>query len=308
MRIITLGTGAGRPTLRRASSATGLEYQGHTFLFDCGEGTQIQLMKTPFHWGKLQAIFISHLHGDHVNGLPGLLGTLSLSDRQEPLTVFGPVGLKKLLQVHQDCQTLGLRFELTIHEIETPQSLMQNGDYEIDTLPLDHVIPCWGYRFRESPLPGRFDAAKAQAAGIPPGPLRAELVAGRDITMPDGRSFASSDFVGPRRSGRSFVHCLDTKPCEAAVTLARDTDLLLYEATFCGEGGERAHEWGHSTARDGAEIAKAAGVGELVLTHISQRYGDPRELLSEAETVFPKVRVASDLDIFEVRHRETPEE
>lgn len=301
MRIITLGTGAGRPTLRRAASATGLEYLGHTFLFDCGEGTQLQLMKTPFHWGKLQAIFISHLHGDHVNGLPGLLGTLSLSDRRDSLTVFGPVGLKQLMQVHRDCQSMGLRYPLRIVEIETAGILWQGEGYEIRTQALDHVVPCWGYRFQEEKLPGKFDAAKAQRAGIPSGPLRGQLVAGEDIVLADGRKFMSKDFVGPPRPGRSFVHCLDTQPCASAVELSRDATLLLYEATFCQEGGERAHEWGHSTARDGAQVAQEAGVGELILTHISQRYGDNKKILAEAQEVFPRVQVAEDLEVFEVQ-------
>ncbi len=304
MRIITLGTGAGRPTLKRGSSATGLEYQGDTFLFDCGEGTQIQLMKTPFHWGKLTAIFISHLHGDHVNGLPGLLGTLSLSDRKEALKVFGPVGIKKLLQAHRECQSLGLRFELEVQEIETGQTLLETEQYLVKTLPLDHVVPCWGYVFEEKPVPGRFDALKADQAGVPPGPLRGQLVLGQDVSLPDGREFYSKDFVGPSRPGRSFVHCLDTQPCEAAVELARGADLLLYEATFCESGGEPAHDWGHSTARDAAQVALAAGVGELVMTHISQRYGDPQVLLAEAQEIFPRVRVASDLDVFEIKRQE----
>lgn len=298
MRVITLGTGAGRPTLRRSSSAVGLEYLGETFLFDCGEGTQIQLMKTSFHWGKMSAIFIGHLHGDHVNGLPGLLGTLSLSDRHSPLTVYGPQGLKKFIQVHQDLQAMTLRFPLELVEITEPGILIKNKRYRVEAFPLKHSVTCWGYTFRESQQPGRFDREKADRMGIPVGPLRAQLVHGEIVTLEDGRTFHSQDFVGPPRPGRSVGYCLDTVPCDAAVQLARGVDLLLYESTFSNSEGDVAHQWGHSTAADAANVAKEAGVGQLILTHISQRYGDVGFLLEEARAIFPDTLVASDLDIF----------
>lgn len=303
MRIITLGTGAGRPTLRRGSSATALEYEGEVFLFDCGEGTQIQLMKSSVHWGRVSRIFISHLHGDHVNGLPGLLGTLSLSDRHEPLTVYGPVGLKDLIEVHRKQQDMTLRFELTLQEIQETGVLVENEGYRILTRPLNHVLPCWAYRFEERDRPGRFDVAKAEAEGIPSGPFRAALVRGERITLPDGRSFEPGDFVGPTRAGRVFVHCLDTQPCEEAVEISRGATLLLYEATFSDEVQSDAHRFGHSTAADGARIAKEAGVQDLLLTHISQRYGDPEVLLQEALAIFPQVRIANDLEVFVVRRQ-----
>ena len=301
MRIITLGTGAGRPTLRRGSSATAMEFEGEVFLFDCGEGTQIQLMKSAVHWGRVSRIFISHLHGDHVNGLPGLLGTLSLSDRHEALTVYGPKGLKELIEVHREQQDMTLRFELTLREIETPGLLVENEAYRILTRPLNHVLPCWGYRFEERDRPGRFDVAKAEAEGIPSGPFRAALVRGESVTLPDGRSFESKDFVGPTRSGRVFVHCLDTQPCEEAVELSRGATLLLYEATFSDEVSSDAHRFGHSTAADGARIAKEAGAQNLLLTHISQRYGDSQGLLDEAQAIFPQVKIASDLEVHIIR-------
>jgi ribonuclease Z len=297
MRIITLGTGAGRPTLRRSSSAVALEHEGRTFLFDCGEGTQIQLMKSPLHWGKLQAVFIGHLHGDHVNGLPGLLGTLSLSDRHEPLTVCGPKGLKDFLAVHQKYQSMNLRYPLKVHEIEKAGVLHRGEDFRVETHPLAHSIPCWGYVFHENQLRGHFDGAKAEREGIPSGPLRAQLIEGKTITL-DGKTFRPDQFLGPPRPGKSVAYCLDTKPCEDAVKMAKGVDLLLYEATFCHEHETEAHEWGHSTAADGARIAKQAGVKRLVLTHISQRYSDPEILLQEARAIFPDVCVASDLDVF----------
>lgn len=300
MRVITLGTGAGRPTLKRSASATGLEFEGETFLFDCGEGTQTQLMKSPFKWGKMTAIFIGHLHGDHVNGLPGLLGTLSLSGREEPLKVFGPVGLKQLLQAHRDCQSIGVQYPLEIIEITQSTCLLDGKNYQIHTKPLSHVIPCWGYIFQEKIRPGKFNREKADQEGIPSGPYRAQLVQGSSITLNDGRTFDPQDFVGPPRPGRSFAYCLDTRRSPEAVALAQGVDLLLYEATFSAKDNLDASDWGHSTAADAAHVAVDAGVDTLVLTHISQRYPSPHLLLEEASAIFPKTRMASDLQVFRV--------
>lgn len=300
MRVITLGTGAGRPTLKRSASATGLEFEGETFLFDCGEGTQIQLMKSPFKWGKMTAIFIGHLHGDHVNGLPGLLGTLSLSGREDPLKVFGPVGIKNLLETHRDCQSMGLQYELEVVEITETGCLLKGKNYEVHTMPLSHVIPCWGYVFREQVRPGRFNQEKAEKEGIPFGPYRAQLVQGRSVKLSDGREFHAKDFIGPPRPGRSFAHCLDTRRSPEAIALAKGVDLLLYESTFSAADNMDARDWGHSTAADAALVAKEAGVDTLVLTHISQRYPSPKILLEEAQAIFPKTHIASDLQVFRV--------
>lgn len=303
MRIVTLGTGAGRPTLRRSSSAVGLEFLGETFLFDCGEGTQLQLMKTSFRWGKVSTIFISHLHGDHVNGLPGLLGTLSLSDRENPITIYGPKGLKEFLDVHEKLQAMALRFEMTVKEITEPGVLLSGRHYQVSAQPLQHPVPCWGFRFEEKPRPGRFNGKKAEQEGIPSGPYRAALVQGDSITLADGRTFDSKDFVGPQRPGRIFVYCTDTRPCEEAIKLAQGADLFLYESTFSEEVKENAHRYGHSTAADGAKIAKEAKVQSLVLIHISQRYGEVDQLLAEASGIFTKVRIASDLEFFMINPR-----
>jgi len=300
MRIITLGTGAGRPTLKRSSSAVGLEYEGETFLFDCGEGTQLQLMKTPFKWGKLKAVFIGHLHGDHVNGLPGLLGTLSLSDREAGLQVFGPTGIRRFLNVFMECQGMGLRYPLEVIEIKKPGVIFRGKKYQVESHPLSHSIECWGYRFCENERPGHFDGEKAEREGVPRGPVRTQLIAGEKVTLEDGRVLNPEDFVGPSRPGRTAAYCLDTRPCDGALKLAQGTDLFIYEATFEEKSKEEANDWGHSTAADGARIAKEAGAGHLILTHISQRYLDTSVLLSEAQAIFPRVSIAKDLDIFEI--------
>jgi ribonuclease Z len=193
---------------------------------------------------------------------------------------------------------MNLRYPLNICEIYEAGVIHRGEDFQVETRPLSHSIPCWGYVFRENQLRGHFDGKKAEREGIPSGPLRAQLIAGEIITLEDGRKFQPEDFLGPPRPGRSVAYCLDTKPCEAAVRLAAGVDLLIYEATFGHEHETEAHDWGHSTAEDGAKIAKQAGVKRLVLTHISQRYSDVEGLLNEAREIFPEVSIATDLDIF----------
>ena len=298
MRVITLGTGAGRPTLHRYASATALEYEGEVLLFDCGEGAQLQLMRSPLHWGRLSNIFIGHLHGDHLYGLPGLLGSLSLSERQEPLRVFGPAGLRAYMETLQAIQSLWLRFPLELVEIEAPGRILETPSYEIFTAPLKHVITCWGFRFSEKPRPGIFNEKRAEDLGIPDGPLRGELVQGRSIRLPDGRTVQPQDVVGPRRPGRQFAYCLDTEPCEAVLELAQGADCMVHESTFGKDLQSEANRWGHSTAADAARMAKEAKAKQLVLTHVSSRYTEPEALLNEAATIFENSVIAEDLKVF----------
>ncbi|HEX5033195.1 MAG TPA: ribonuclease Z, partial [bacterium] len=277
------------------ASATALEYEGEVLLFDCGEGTQLQLMRSPLHWGRLSTIFIGHLHGDHLYGLPGLLGTMSLSEREDPLKLFGPVGLKAYLQTLQETQSLWLRFPVELTEIESAGRILETPDYEIFTAPLKHVIPCWGFRFSEKPRPGHFDEAKAEALGIPAGPLRGDLVQGRSIQLPGGRRIQPEEVVGPRRPGRQFAYCLDTQPCETVIELAAGVDCLVHEATFGQDLQSEATRWGHSTAADAARMAQEAGAKNLVLTHLSSRYMRTEVLLEEAQSSFQNSHIAEDL-------------
>jgi ribonuclease Z len=295
MRVLTLGTGAGRPTLQRFASATALEHEGEILLFDCGEGTQIQLMRSPLHWGRLGTIFIGHLHGDHLFGLPGLLGSMSLAEREEPLKLFGPLGLKAYLQTLQSLRSLWLRFPLEVIEIEAPGRILETENYEVFTAPLNHVIPCWGFRFSEKSRPGLFDERKAEELGIPSGPLRRNLVQGQSIQLADGRKIQPEEVVGPRRPGLQFAYCLDTQPCDAVLELAQGCDCLVHEATFGQDMQAEATKWGHSTAADAARMAKEAGVKQLVLTHLSSRYLGSELLLEEARAIFQNSHVAEDL-------------
>lgn len=300
MRILTLGTGAGRPTTQRCTCATALEYQGEAFLFDCGENIQIQLIRSPLKWGKLAAIFISHMHGDHLNGLPGLLGTLSLSERSQGLKIFGPSGMAGYLRMLQSCRVLWINYPLEVVELREAGVILDSPRYRVETAPLDHSIECWGYVFREKDQPGCFDEAKAAQLGIPIGPCRSRLVRGEDIVLDDGRTICAREVVGPPRKGRSVAHCLDTRPCSGSLGLARDVSVLIHEATFSHACQKEANAWGHSTARDAANTALEAGAKALLLTHISQRYLDDRPLLQEAQKLFAATEIARDLGVYEV--------
>ncbi len=300
MRLITLGTGAGRPTIQRLTSASVLEYEGELFLFDCGEGAQVQFMRSPLRWGKLSAIFLSHMHGDHLNGLPGLLGTLSLNDFPHPLKLFGPPGLFQYLEVLKSTKVLWVNFPLEVKEISASGVILETETYRVETAPLNHVIECWGYVFKEKPKPGTFDSEKADRLGIPFGPLRAKLVNGESITLPDGKTISPNEIVGPPKPGKSFAHCLDTKPSRNVEILAQGVDVLLHEATFAEELKKEAHHWGHSTATDAAQAAKSAGAQRLILTHVSQRYQSGDILLKEAGEVFSATELAEDLREFEI--------
>jgi ribonuclease Z len=302
MRVITLGTGAGRPTLQRFTSATALEHEGEVLLFDCGEGAQIQLMRSPLHWGRLSTIFIGHLHGDHLYGLPGLLGTMSLAERQAPLKLFGPVGLKAYLQTLQAVQSLWVRFPMEVVEIEAAGRILETKSYEVFTAPLKHVIPCWGFRFLEKPRPGLFNEKKAVELGIPPGPLRGDLVRGKSVHLADGREIQPEELVGPPRPGLSFAYCLDTQPCDSVLELAQGVDCLVHEATFAKDLQAEAKQWGHSTAGDAASMAKEAGAKKLVLTHLSSRYMGSDVLLQEAKENFENSLLAEDLLTVHLTH------
>jgi ribonuclease Z len=300
MRLITLGTGAGRPSLIRNSSATALEYEGDLLLFDCGEATQHQLMKAEVRWGKLDAVFIGHLHGDHLNGLPGLLGTFSMSERQAPLKVFGPPGIARYVQLLQECKTLWVTFSLEVHEIRQSGVLLETPRYAVTAAPLDHVIECWGFRFQEKDRPGHFDAKRAAQLGVPDGPERARLVKGEAVTLPDGRVIRPEACVGPKIPGRSVAYCCDTKPCASELALTQGADWVVHEATFEEALKAEANAWGHSTTVDAARIARESSARRLLMTHISQRYQDGTALLREALEVFPETTLAVDLGVYEV--------
>lgn len=289
-----LGTAALRPTVERNVSSVVVVREGETMMFDCGEGTQRQMMRYGVSF-VLGDIFFTHLHTDHVLGVIGLLRTMQMQARTEPLRVWGPVGASKLMQRAEVLGAERLGYPVTIAEVEPGSQIPRDG-YSILPFAVDHHgAPAVGYALIEAIRLGRFDPDRARELGIPEGPLWGQIHRGKSVSLPDGRVVEPSDLVGPNRPGRRVVITGDTRPCATTVEAARDADLLVHEATFAEEEATRAIETGHSTAREAAQVAAEAGVRQLVLTHLSARYSrDTGDLDREARAVFPQVTIARD--------------
>ena len=294
LSIRLLGTSASRPTIERNVASLAIHREGETLMFDCGEGTQRQMMR----WGvsfALADIFFTHLHADHILGVIGLIRTMALQGRTEPLTLWGPRGSSRVLK---RAEALGFErstFPVEIVELE-PETALKRDGYEIVPFEVDHRgSTSIGYALVEATRKGRFDPEHAVALGIPEGPLWGQIHRGQAVTLPDGRVIEPSVLVGPTRPGRHVVITGDTRPCAATVEHARGADLLIHEATFGDEEAERATETGHSTAREAAGVAHAAGVRRLVITHFSARYSrDASSLATEAREVFVETLVGRD--------------
>jgi ribonuclease Z len=289
-----LGTSAARPTVERNVSSIALIREGEAFLFDCGEGTQRQMMRYGITF-NLDDIFFTHFHTDHLLGVVGLLRTMSLQGRTEPLRLWGPAGAERMLKRAESLGSERLAFGLEIRELKPGDAIPRKG-YLIHTFLLDHRgPPSIGYALIESERRGRFNPELAAELGIPEGPLWGRIHKGESVTLADGRVIEPSVLVGQTRPGRRVVITGDTRPCAATIVAAEGADLLVHESTFGDEEAARAVETGHSTAREAAQVAKMAGVRQLVLTHVSARYArDAGELELEARSIFPETRVAKD--------------
>jgi ribonuclease Z len=265
-----LGTSASRPTVERNVSAIAVVREGETLLFDCGEGTQRQMMRYGVSF-SLRDIFFTHFHADHLIGVIGLLRTMALQGRTEPLRLWGPRGAARVVKRAEEFGMDRLSFGLEVNELEAGDCV-DRGDYVIAPYPADHRgARALGYTLSEHDRKGRFNPDLARELGIPEGPLWGEIHRGRGVTLDDGRVIEPSVLVGPARPGRRVVITGDTRPSPATVDAARDADLLVHEATFGDEEMERAVETGHSTAREAAQVAREAGVRTLLLTHFSAR-------------------------------------
>jgi ribonuclease Z len=294
MRIVLLGTGAALPTPERRTSAAALLYEGEMLLFDCGEGTQLQLRKAGLRHGRLSRIFITHMHGDHVIGIMGLLMTMELSGRQRPIELYGPPALADYVAASTRLLSTGFSYPIIFREARAGV-VCQTDTYTVECLPLNHRILTYGYALQEQDKPGTFDVARAEALGVPKGPLYGHLQRGQAVTLSGGRTVYPHDVLGPPKRGRRVAYCLDTRPCPEGATLARDADVLLHDSTLAPGAEQEAAQKGHSTSRQAAVLAKEAGVKRLVLTHISSRYTDARELLRGLEGLHDEVIVARDL-------------
>ena len=299
LAVTFLGTSAARPTVERNVSALALVREGETLLFECGEGTQRQMLRYGVSFA-LSEIFFTHFHADHFLGVIGLIRTLGLQGREEPLRLYGPKGGKHVLGQAISLGVERVPFPIEVIEVK-PGAIMRDAGsgmrdaYEIHVFATEHGGGSVGYAIREHERLGRFDPEKARAAGIPEGPLWGKLHKGEPIELPNGQRLTANGFVGPKRSGRLVVITGDTRPCAAVVDAAKGADLLIHEATFGEEEKDRAKETGHSTAREAAQVALAANAKRLVLSHVSARYSiSADELVKEAREVFKETVVAKD--------------
>jgi ribonuclease Z len=294
-----LGTGAACPTVDRNVTAHALHREGEVLLFDCGEGTQRQMMRYGVGF-SFRELFVTHFHSDHILGLPGLIRTMGLLDRTEPVTVYGPKGAPRILG---DLLKVGVernKFPVEIVEIQAGDRLSRQ-EYDLDIFPTEHRAGSIGFALVEHLRLGRFDPELARTLGVPEGPLWGRIHKGERVTLADGKSVGPEELVGPTRPGRKVVITGDTRPTGAVREAARGADLLVHDATFGDDEQPRAVQTGHSTAREAAELAREAGVRRLALTHISARYTrEAPELLTEARQAFPDTLVARDGLVVEV--------
>ncbi len=311
MQVTFLGTSSGVPTRARNVSAVALRLpqRSELWLFDCGEGTQHQFLRSDLRVSQLSRVFVTHMHGDHIFGLPGLLASLGLAGSCDGIDLYGPDPLRDYLEGVMRTSSMRISYPLRTHRVkEAARSgavLLDDDDISVRCTLLTHRVPAYAYRVEQKPRAGRFDVAQAQALGIPPGPIYADLKAGREVVLDDGRIINGASLCGPERPGCSLVYCTDTVFCEAAVELAAGADLLIHESTFAHAEAEMAFARQHSTSTMAAQTALAAGVKQLALTHLSPRYvpGNPvtaDDLLAEARAIFPNTELAKDFLTLEV--------
>ncbi len=273
------------------------------WLFDCGEGTQHQFLKSNLRLSQLRRVFITHMHGDHIFGLPGLLASLGLAGNSSGVDLYGPHPLENFLNGVLASSSTRIGYPITVHRVADSANenhfLLSDGDLLVRCCALKHRVPAFAYRVEQKPRPGRFNLARAKALNISPGPIYAALQRGETVTLEDGRIFEGKDFCGPPRPGASIVYCTDTFFSESAVDLAKGADLLVHESTYAHEDSDLAYQRQHSTSTMAAQTASEAGVGQLVLTHLSPRYAPgnrltPNDLLNEAKAIFPNTLLAKD--------------
>lgn len=298
MQLTFLGTGAGRPSKARNVTSVALSVavpHNGFWLFDVGEATQHRLMESKLKLNKLDKIFITHLHGDHLYGLPGLLSSRAYFEGAGKLQLYGPQGIKAFIDCVFEQSGAHLNYELEIVEIQGGL-LFENSNYRVTCAELEHRVPCFGYRIVEQPQPGSLDLAKLIKLGVPLGPLYGKLKRGEDVTLPSGQAIRSLDVVGPSAVGRVAAIMGDTCPCDNTVMLARNADVLVHEATFATGMEEKAAAYGHSTFAQAARIAARANAKRLVLTHFSSRYDeeDVARMVEEVRPAFAGIEAAHD--------------
>ena len=296
LEVFVLGTGGMMPLPGRALTSVLVRREGELFLFDCGEGTQVNLRRLNLKWKKITSIFISHMHADHVTGLPGILMLSSQVDRDDPLYIYGPPRIREFVDAMRRTLEMYINYEIIVKEIEGNDEVAAE-DFVIRSLPVSHTKQCLAYSLEEDMRPGVFHPDKALALGVPRGPLWSVLQGGESVTLEDGRVVSSKEVVGEKRRGRKFCFVTDTIATPGLPDFVRGADLLICEGMFAEDLAETAQEKRHLTAAQAAGIAREGGVGQLGLIHYSPRYADRdlKKLLLEAREIFPGTFLTKDL-------------
>lgn len=305
MEIEFLGTGAGVPAKQRNVTSIALKLldeRNSVWLFDCGEGTQQQILRTHIRPRKIEKIFITHLHGDHIFGLPGLLSSRSFQGGDSPLTIIGPKGIKAFVETSLKVSESHIKYPLIFNEIDETGVIFKDHQFKVSCLPLDHRIACFGYRIEEADHEGELLVEKLIAEKVPSGPIYGKLKSGKKVELPDGRILNGKDFVGESQKGRIVTILGDTRKHDNSIILAKDADLLVHESTFNQNEAKLAKAYYHSTTRQAAEVAMAAGAKKLLLTHISARYIGKAayELEKEAQAIFSNTKIVKDFDVIDI--------
>lgn len=309
MQIQFLGTSAGQPSKTRNVSSLALKLLdeiNQIWLFDCGEGTQNRILETTIKPRKISKIFITHLHGDHIYGLPGFLSSRSFqaNEEQTDLTIYGPEGIKAFVTTSLCVTSTRLPYRIHFHEIgpENLGKVLETDHFSVYADKLDHTVFCLGYRIMQKDLDGTLDADKLKAAGVPFGPLFGQIKNGKNVTLEDGREIIASDYLSPPRPGKVITILGDTRKTDASVRLAVNADVLIHEATYGKQDARIAKKHGHSTNTQAAEVAREAGAKRLFLNHISPRFlaKDIKQHRYDASQIFGEVWVVNDLEEYEL--------
>ena len=300
LRVIFLGTSGAIPTVERSLPATLIQRGREMLMFDCGEGVQRQMVKAKVGFHRRTKIFLSHLHGDHVLGLPGLLQTMALMDRKLKLEIYGPEGTRAFLECVRESLQFGLTFPVEISEILDAGQVCDEPEYVVETVKSNHVMKSFAFAFVEKPRPGKFYPEKARALGIPEGELWSRLQHGEIVTLADGEKMKPEAVLGGARQGRKVVFSGDTRPFRGFARFAAGADLVVHDSTFDDALGDKAEEDGHSTPSQAARLAKASKAKRLVLTHISARYIDSSLLFEQAKAIFAETSIATDFMVLEL--------
>jgi ribonuclease Z len=309
LHITFLGTSSGVPTRSRnvSSVALNLPQRAEVWLFDCGEATQHQLLRCDVKISQIRRIFVTHLHGDHIFGLMGLLATYGMAGSPDKIDIYGPKGLDEYIKACQKYSYTHFNYPIKVHTIE-PGIVYREPEFTVTCIPLKHKVPAYGYRVTETDRSGKFNIELAKELGIPFGPLYGKLKSGKIITLEDGRVINGKDLCEADEIGRKFVYCTDTVLCDNSIELAHDADVLIHESTFAHQDADMAFDRLHSTSTMAAQVALSAQVKELILTHFSPRYALGNaigldELLTAAQSVFPHTRMAHDFMTYDVPRR-----